>query len=95
MKLNHKLLSCPSNLKFNKINSYYNRLLPIFEKVLFTLNITSSDKMFTRMPGALHVTNNTANHSNTDDTKLVLKRSKPFRKYTNTLEKCMNLKIKH
>jgi len=61
MKLNHKLLSCPSNLKFNKINSYYNRLLPIFEKVLFTLNITSSDKMFTRMPGALHVTNNTAN----------------------------------
>ena len=28
------------------------------------------------------------------DTDLVLKRSKPFRKYTNTLEKCMNLKIK-
>ena len=28
------------------------------------------------------------------DTDLILKRSTPFRKYTNTLEKCMNLKIK-
>ena len=28
------------------------------------------------------------------DTELILKRSTPFRKYTNTLEKCMNLKIK-
>ena len=29
-----------------------------------------------------------------DNNDLILKRSKPFRKYTNTLEKCMNLTIK-
>ena len=40
------------------------------------------------------VEHNSTTHSHTDDTTLVLKRSTPFRKYTNTLEKCMNLKIK-
>ena len=31
--------------------------------------------------------------NNNDNNNLVLKRSKPFRKYNNTLEKCMNLKL--
>ena len=42
-----------------------------------------------------NVEHSSTDNSHTDDTKLVLKRSTPFRKYTNTLEKCMNLKIKH
>lgn len=61
MKLNYKLLSCPSNLKFNKINSYYNRLLPIFEKVLFTLNLTSTEKVLVLTPRSAHVTINEDN----------------------------------
>tara|TARA_Y100000385_G_C13068523_1_gene627876 strand:+ start:328 stop:1506 length:1179 start_codon:yes stop_codon:yes gene_type:complete len=61
MKLNHKLLSCPSNLKFNKINSYYNRLLPIFEKVLFTLNLTSTEKVSVLTSRSAHVTINEDN----------------------------------
>lgn len=61
MKLNHKLLSCPSNIKFNKINSYYNRLLPIFEKVLFTLNLTSTEKVSVLTSRSVHVTINEDN----------------------------------
>jgi hypothetical protein len=59
MKLKHKLLSCPSNLKFNKINSYYNRLCPIFEKVLFSLNLTSTERVSVDV--TRHVTNNEDN----------------------------------
>ena len=53
----------------------------------------------------LHIHHNITSKDNTNvndanylksksKSNLILKRSKPFRKYTNTLEKCMNLKIK-
>ena len=61
MKLKHKLLSCPSNLKFDKINSYYNRLCPIFEKVLFSLNLTSTERVSVLTSRSAHVTNNEDN----------------------------------
>ena len=84
--------------------SLYNVTLPKMKSIIPTISHSSihtsysSDKYMINEDEEKTFSNNEPNIEVVDtsvknDTTLVLKRSKPFRKYDNTLEKCMNLTL--
>ena len=44
MKLTRRLMRCPHQFKFSILNKYLNDCHPIFEKILFNLNINATPK---------------------------------------------------